>query len=153
MTYKTHIAGAIALTLLIDTQLTLTPKQEIVMYSSAILGALMPDIDHPSSKIGKYNPLSYMINKCFGHRTLTHSFIGLFIFNVIICMLNFKSLLLGFNIGYISHLMLDMMTVSGVPIFYPYKKCYRLMKCKTGTDSETIVSCLLVVFITYMIFR
>ena len=153
MTYKTHIAGAIALTLLVDTQLTLTPKQELLLYSSCVLGALIPDIDHPTSKINKCNPFTGIIGDLIGHRTLTHSLLGLLIFNLILYIVNFKSIVLGFNIGYISHLLLDMMTVSGIPLLYPNKKRYRIMKLKTNTEHETIVLSLLIVFIGWFIFR
>ena len=153
MTYKTHIAGAIALTLILDTQLPLTPKQEILLYSSCVLGALMPDIDHPTSKINTYNPFASLIGNCIGHRTITHSFLGLFIFDLILYMVNLKSLILGFSIGYISHLLLDAMTVSGVPLLYPYKKKFRMMRLRTNTEHETIVLGLLVVFIGWFIFR
>lgn len=153
MTYKTHVAGAIALTLLIDTQLTLTPKQELWLYSSCVLGALIPDIDHPTSKINKCNPFTGIIGDLIGHRTITHSFTGLLIFDLILWIANFESIILGFNIGYISHLILDMMTVSGIPLLYPNKKRYRIMKLKTNTEHETIVLSLLTVFICWLIFR
>ena len=44
------------------------------LYGGAVVGGLLPDIDHPDSKIGKMiSPLSDFIISVVGHRTLTHS--------------------------------------------------------------------------------
>ncbi len=43
----------------------------------AILGALAPDLDHPSSTIGRLFPwISKPIERKFGHRAVTHSALG-----------------------------------------------------------------------------
>lgn len=46
-----------------------------------IVGGLLPDIDTVNSKIGrKLYPVSFVFQKAFGHRTLTHSLLFLFFF-------------------------------------------------------------------------
>jgi len=43
----------------------------------AMLGSIMPDIDHPSSTIGRLLPwISKPIERRFGHRAITHSALG-----------------------------------------------------------------------------
>jgi len=91
-----------------------------------ILASLFPDIDHTRSTIGKcFYPLAKFIDRRFGHRTITHSLIMLFSTTLIVQLIqsafigdsNFTAIwLLAFS----SHLIFDMMTVQGVPLFYPF---------------------------------
>ena len=47
-----------------------------------VLGSLLPDIDTSSSWIGRLGgPLTQAIERHFGHRTLTHSIIGVICFS------------------------------------------------------------------------
>ena len=90
--------------------------------------ALLPDIDHTSSILGKpFYPLSRYLDLKFGHRTITHSLI------CYICLIGLvKTIETITNRGntithifiwaYASHLILDMLTIKGIPLFYPFKK-------------------------------
>ena len=52
-------------------------ETSLISWAIAALFSLMPDIDLPTSKIGR--PLFFIsvpLEKQFGHRTITHSFIG-----------------------------------------------------------------------------
>ncbi|MFI4847391.1 MAG: metal-dependent hydrolase [Candidatus Makana argininalis] len=93
-----------------------------------LLTCLLPDIDHPQSIIGKkIRWLSIPLNKTLGHRGFTHSlfivisFIFFFKINFFkkqyIPIDSFQSMI----IGYISHIMSDIITPLGVPIFWPLK--------------------------------
>jgi inner membrane protein len=110
----------------------------IIMFS--IIGAIIPDIDHPRSVIGKLFPfISIPLERRFGHRTITHSFIGWAIFTAIfafivlfaalLCMFILKSdiwilqlaprWIAAFSISYMSHLILDMFNKRGSQMFWP----------------------------------
>jgi inner membrane protein len=41
-----------------------------------VIGALLPDIDHPKSFIGRYNPFAYFMT----HRGFTHTVLGCVVF-------------------------------------------------------------------------
>jgi len=126
-----------------------------------ILGALLPDIDLYNSSIGRILfPISYPINKMFGHRTITHSFLGLTLFNFLLhyfLTLNiYKTPLsdyvifyihLHFIIGYLTHLFSDMLTYSGVPLFYPFKRRFNLMKIPTKKIPDKLITSVLTVLI------
>ena len=57
--------------------LVLTPA----VAAFAVLGALLPDVDTPTSLIGKLVlPLARLLERRFGHRTVTHSLLGLALF-------------------------------------------------------------------------
>ena len=92
-----------------------------------VIGSLIPDIDNPKSLIGRlFYPLAKFLDRRFGHRTITHSmffFLGIsFVAYMIEIYTNAfdhtLSLILFFSV--LSHLIIDMTTVSGVPLFYPF---------------------------------
>ncbi len=106
----------------------------------AIFGAIVPDIDHPRSVIGKLFPfISIPLERKYGHRTITHSFIGWAIFTAIFALIVlFAALIFGFifkfdawiwelaprwtaafSISYMSHLILDMFNRRGSQMFWP----------------------------------
>ena len=89
--------------------------------------SLLPDIDTTKTIMGKtLYPFAKFINRQFGHRTITHSFLflllifssckGLVYFNIVTNP-NF-TMISCFSV--LSHIILDMFTVSGVPFFYPF---------------------------------
>ena len=85
-----------------------------------------PDIDHTKSWIGKaFYPLAKWLSVNYGHRTITHSVF----FLIGICVLSFFieknfrddysiSIILFFSV--LSHLIFDMVTLQGIPLFYPF---------------------------------
>jgi inner membrane protein len=100
-------------------------------YGGLFLGSLLPDIDHPQSYLGRRTiPLSVLINKCFGHRGFTHSILSLTLLGVASAVWWGSNPLFfgGLLIGYFSHLLGDMTTVSGIPLLYPKKKRYGFVK-------------------------
>jgi membrane-bound metal-dependent hydrolase YbcI (DUF457 family) len=91
------------------------------------LGAILPDIDTSTSSIGQLVPeFSSRIERKFGHRTITHSLIGVLILALISSPLLvwnpnvFAFLLLGF----VSHLILDTFNISGVPLLWPSRTVF-----------------------------
>ena len=133
----------------------------IVTYiSGLILGSLLPDIDTPQSFLGRiFKFVSIPINKIFGHRTITHSiFFAIFSAGIVILpSMSIQNPLIdsmltsfgvGILIGDISHILLDSLTVSGVPFLYPILKSkFSLTKMKTGGAGEQFISVLLILSI------
>ncbi|MGM0549253.1 MAG: metal-dependent hydrolase [Bacillota bacterium] len=158
MNYKTHVlsgllVGGIFLLKEADPQIYLLPASAV--------GALIPDIDEPQSYAGrKIKVVSKMIKSVFGHRGITHSFLGMGIISLLIYFLldhyNLSlKILTMFNLGYLSHLLTDLITKAGVPLLYPYKKKIRIPLIRTGGKLEfvfrTIVSAaLLFIAIEYL---
>lgn len=88
--------------------------------------SLLPDIDHTKSILGKmFYPLARFLDRNFGHRTITHSFL----FLAIICLVcaffehlfsdNYYFTLICF-FAVFSHFILDLVTLQGIPLFYPF---------------------------------
>jgi len=78
----------------------------------AIVGALLPDIDHPSSWIGRWLRLiSHPLAATFGHRGFTHSMVAVLACIILLRWQGFSRAvtdpLAG---GYLSHLAADLLT-------------------------------------------
>lgn len=166
MNNKTHKIGGICSGLIASTMLFSNNVgvegllSSALIVSGATIGSLAPDIDHPESKVGRkfiLKPISIFINKVFGHRTITHSVV-ISIFMTMILLFStllfsgipnfiYSNLIIGFCVGWFSHLLLDLLTVKGIPVFYPFiKKKYSLLKFKTNRDEEFVS--ILVILIT-----
>ena len=104
-----------------------------IVIASSVAG-LMPDIDLPSSTVGKvFKPIARMIKKAFGHRTLTHSGLWLIPLLILLFQTNWHPLLIGISIGFLSHIVSDTMTSGGIPWLYPLsKKRIRLTPIDSG---------------------
>jgi inner membrane protein len=103
----------------------------------AVLGAIIPDIDHPKSVIGKFFFfISAPIERRYGHRTITHSIVGwaicTMLFSIVIGLISFLPQIsewgwadlpirwiAAFSISYMSHLILDMFNRRGSQMFWP----------------------------------
>ena len=105
----------------------------IKFYLAAVIGALLPDLDHAQSKMGS---LFWFISKplkFFGikHRGLTHSLLGILLFSLLSKQLINHNWIgeitwWGLVIGYISHIIVDMMNVHGLPLLFPNDKKFKL---------------------------
>ena len=123
-----HVAGGV-----VFTGIYLSMADVNIFSSAAFLFftaffSLLPDIDHTSSIIGKpFYPISRYLDLKFGHRTITHSLICYAVLIVVVKM--FELIITGGNVithifiwAYASHLILDMLTIKGIPLLYPFKK-------------------------------
>jgi len=139
MMATTHVLFAIFLLLL--TSSTSLPLSATVV-TAAVLGSLLPDIDHPKSMLGRVTrPVSTLVHISVGHRTLTHSLVGLVGFGLLAYATTFNlgvdlSAVLAFILGYGSHILADMLNPAGVKLLYPKKHRYSILgESGIGTDS------------------
>lgn len=130
MMKKTHMFAGIAATIPFVTW------NNIIIVPIAVIGSFAADWDY------------YMGIK---HRTATHSFLALIISSVVLAFFNIQlGLLWGLN--YFTHLLLDSLTVTGVPLLYPMiKKSYGLRIFKTrGAEDFFLMLMLLYTIITML---
>ena len=126
MTAPNHIAGGIVFTGIFTSLWNINIFSNPYFLGVTVLVSLLPDIDTPSSIIGKpFYPLSKWLYRRYGHRTLTHSIISCAIFTLIAYIwerLNNQptqyTQIVFF--AYFGHLLLDMVTTAGVPLLYPF---------------------------------
>lgn len=149
MTGKTHITGGIAASLAFA---QITNYEPVILLIGGVAGALIPDICHGSSKIGRALPvLSKLINTIFGHRTFTHSVLFLFLAAMLFqAILPNEALTAGILVGMISHIVLDMATKRGVKLLFPLPITVRLpITTSTGSFAEHVVFAALSVLSVY----
>lgn len=128
MTAPNHVAGGIIFTGLFCSFFSVNIFATPLFISATVIGSLLPDIDHTKSWIGKLvYPIAKWLSKNYGHRTITHSIfflLGVFLISIFIEK-NFRS---DFSVSTIlffailSHFIFDMVTIAGIPLFYPFYK-------------------------------
>ena len=139
MTGNTHILGGIAASLAFA---QISNYDPVVLVGAGVVGALLPDICHGGSKIGRTFPLvSKVINILFGHRSFTHSLLFLFLMAALLnSFVTNESIVKGILVGMVSHFVLDMATKNGIKLLYPLKITIRFpLTTKTGGKVENIV--------------
>lgn len=110
---KTHLLMGVFLGLLLWF-LPLSILQKVLVLVFCIFGSLFPDIDTPKSIIGRKVKL---VGWLFRHRGFFHGIVALILFTSIIILLS--NVLYGFSfaLGFLSHLLLDSLSIEGVNIF------------------------------------
>ena len=119
-----------------------------MLIAGCLFCALLPDIDTTSSIVGRlFYPFAKHIEGEYGHRTITHSLIAI-ITVCVICVSLFDFLAFGvwLLVGYVSHIVLDMVVGDGVPLFYPARIRFEMARVKSGGDGEWAVMALGVFF-------
>ena len=98
----------------------------------ALASALLPDLDHPHSLLGRQLPwLSGPLSRLFGHRGFTHSLLAVGMGVWGLAQVEAPWLLSGavkdaLIVGYLSHLLGDWLTPMGIPLLWPWRRRFRL---------------------------
>jgi inner membrane protein len=172
MTARTHDLAAItAFGFIAVTQpvRTVTVATALVAVFANQLGGVAPDIDQPTAPFWRNLPIGKFFGKGIdkllgGHRFITHSLLGLFLFGVgfrwlldllhqIIPRMDIHIVWWAFMVGMVSHLVLDTFTKEGVPWLLPIPFKFGIpplksLRITTGKLAEKIIfiTILVVVF-------
>jgi len=139
MTGNTHIIGGIAASLAFAQVSNYDP---IILVGAGVVGALLPDICHGGSKIGRtFRITSKIVNTLFGHRSFTHSLLFLLLMAILMnTYVPNESITAGILVGMASHYVLDMATKNGIKLLFPLKITVRFpITTKTGGKVEDVV--------------
>lgn len=142
--FRTHFAFGLLVGLLSLKFLVVSPKWLFVLIVA--VASSFPDIDHPRSKISKLLfPISWLISWVVSHRGVLHSvfpIIGLyFLFDYF--GLSFVGI--AISIGYLSHLIGDALTYTGIDFLYPLSRFKISGPISTGGLLETIIFVVIVI--------
>ncbi|MEO1743214.1 MAG: metal-dependent hydrolase, partial [Cyanobacteria bacterium J06629_9] len=118
---------------------------EVVGTMTAAVGGMMPDLDHPESALGRRLLLiSVPLSAIFGHRGMTHSLLAVIaLVGLLVAVTTIPAyhalgqLITPLIVGYLSHILGDALTPSGVPLFWPRKRTYSANLFKTWSWQET----------------
>ena len=140
MMFITHLSFALLLGLLVI-RFTSLSVNNFYFLAFILIGSFLPDIDSANALIGKkIKPLSSFLM----HRGFIHSMLVMVLFTVIVMLVTQNpGCALGFMLGFLSHLILDGLTITGIAFFWPSQLRVR-GKLRTGGLLEWI---LLVVFV------
>lgn len=123
----------------------------------AIVGSLIPDIDNVASPAWKHRlmPWEGKATRQFlaGHRHLSHSLAGIFLFSWVFGLLlalvplqnlNVSLMQQAFFLGQLSHLIMDSLTIQGVPWLYPLPfkfgfPPFAFLRIRTGSWFEKLI--------------
>lgn len=152
--------GILALSSGIPT-LQLQPLQQGIFLIAVAIGSLLPDIDHPQSIIARQIPImGGIVGRLVQHRGYFHSIVGMIsIFSGAWVLIQSGQALtvpevgltlsleatiaqliwLGALIGYINHIVGDMLTVSGVKLFYPLPFNVGIPLIRTNSIFESLL--------------
>lgn len=159
----THIAIGSAAAMAL-THITDTTHQALLCIAGGIVGSLLPDIDHPKSWLGRRIPfISIPLSALVGHRGITHSMIALIVIQammlVAIYMLRqgqgswLAPALTGVGIGYLSHLLADWLSNTGIPLLWPNKKRFAApVTIRTGSQVEYLIATGVYAWLGFQIF-
>lgn len=106
------------------------PAAWLPLASGALIGAMLPDIDHPQSKLGrKARPLSDIVYATMGHRAGTHSLLFVLVLSALVSLFSLPASV-GLAAGLLLHLIGDAVSYSsgrrlttrgvGVPLGWPF---------------------------------
>jgi inner membrane protein len=157
----------------------LFPPQELNMVTLStcvignVVGSLLPDIDGAGNRLWDLLPAGNLVGKFarrlfYKHRTITHSLLGGFLIYKALWFIlpklfnpeyvNISLVFTSIMIGFVAHLLADMMTKDGIPLLFPFKWYFGIpplsfLRMRTGGFVENfIVFPGVVVFLGYMLF-
>jgi len=149
MRYYTHLAFSFFIGIILIRYLSI--QNQVLFIFLFLLASLLPDIDEVKSKISeKVKPISWLVHFMLGHRGLMHSiwipiilYLSLFLIRIDVAI--------AVSFGYLSHILIDGLTVSGVPLLWPLKKHMRGF-IHTASLVETLVFLALLAGDFYLLF-
>lgn len=163
MTGRTHdVAGLTALTIVIVLMPTIpqmTLATAITAFGANFVGSLFPDIDQPTSDFWDNFRGGPFISKIVcrflgGHRHFSHSIFGTIFISVAlalflkgiapIVLIDMRIVWWSFMIGFVSHILFDMFTKEGVPLFWPFLwkigiPPFRAIRIRSGFFVENLI--------------
>lgn len=164
MTGKTHQVIGVTVALgsyLILREPTYGPATLLGVLVAAHFGSLWPDIDNATADIYDSLPMVKPVSGVtsavvLGHRNFTHSLLGLFSFSWLMWFLLASAppywgleigwIAFAFFVGYLCHIVADMVTVEGLPLFWPWQRMFGIppkpfegVRIQTGKWFENLV--------------
>lgn len=109
-------------------------RKGAIFLAACTVGSLIPDIDLPTSTVGKaFKPLSVVIYCVCGHRGFVHSLLCSILLTMLLGYTESAffpaysvSYMYGFFSGYVLHLLQDSCTPYGVQLLWPFKYRFHL---------------------------
>lgn len=133
MMYYTHLAFALLSSLIVLKFLNVSNPYLFLLIACFV--SLLPDIDNRDSKLGrKFKFISFF----FEHRGILHTIFTPLLLFVLFSYLNYNLFALAILVGYLSHILIDGLTLEGINFLHPISSFRISGFVRTGTFLETI---------------
>jgi inner membrane protein len=151
MIFRTHLAFGLLIALI---SLKFLNIKNLILFIFIVgFSSIIVDIDYRKSKIGKKTKiLSYFFNFVFRHRGFFHTIYIPFIIYLLSITVNYDTIGLAFLLGYLSHLLLDALTISGIKPFSPLFKVKIDGFIRTGSFFENLFFVLILILDIYLVY-
>jgi inner membrane protein len=129
-----------------------------LVLAAVLVGSVFPDIDHPYSSMAQqsllFEGVSSAVSSLGGHRGVVHSLSACsFLTAALYVFLNRAgfggAVAWGFGFGYLTHLLGDSMTKSGIKWLQPFGDWKVRGPLRTGSTAEELLLVLLLALILY----
>lgn len=125
---------------------------KFIFFGLVLLGALLPDIDQPNSRISSKIPvIPNIINFFSKHRGIFHTLFLAVLIPGIIWYFAGRNYGIAIFAGYLSHLIIDGFTKSGINFLHPLSNLRLSGFIKTGGFGEHIILAIILVLIIFKI--
>lgn len=125
-------------------------ENKLLFIVIAVATAMVVDIDNIRSSIGqKLEPYARALNFLFKHRGLLHSIWPPLLLFLLLININ-KIMAIAVVVGYLSHLILDSLTIEGISLFWPIK--YKIKGfVRVGGITEQVIIVLTFLALVYIV--
>lgn len=148
MLFKTHLMFGLLVSIL---TYSIFQQNFFIFTFFVLIGALLPDLDNPNSKAGKsLGIFSVIFNKIFGHRGITHGVWFPLVMCAAIGYFSNWNFALAIFIGYLSHILIDGLTVQGINLIHPLQKLHISGFVETGSWVETVIFIALTIAVGFL---
>lgn len=112
------------------------PMQNLIVFLFIIFGSILPDVDHPDSKLGRYvKPIGFL----FEHRGFFHSIFAIIMWYFLFSLIFSKVYAVALIVGYVTHLFIDAFNRYGVSPFAPIFKLKIKGPIMTNGTTEKVI--------------
>jgi len=131
LTGRTHLGGGLLAGAALAASMGVPPPLSILCVITAAFGAMLPDVDHPQSLISGWpflGIISRILTIGIRHRGPTHSLPAIAALAAGVYLMGAPMpIVAAAALGGLSHLALDMLTASGVPLLWPLPYRFRII--------------------------
>lgn len=114
----------------------LTGMENLIVFLFILFGSILPDIDHPDSKVGRHvKPIGFL----FEHRGFFHSIFAIIMWYFLFSFLFAKPYVIALIVGYVTHLFIDAFNHYGVSPFAPIVKLKIKGPILTNSVTEKVI--------------
>ncbi len=140
MMARSHVAVGLASWIVAAPLLHLSALDPVEL-GLAVAGALLPDIDHPQSWVGRRSrPVSTLVSRVLGHRGVTHSALAVAALVALLMQRGYsRDITAALAVGYLSHLAADLLTPRGLRLAWPLRRTWGWPICSAGSPAEPII--------------